>query len=223
MPVKVVTDSTADLPPALAKELGITVVPLNVHFGTEVYRDGVEIFPDEFYRRLVSSPRLPTTSQPTVGDFLRSYQELSQDTDEILSVHISAKLSGTMNSAVQAREQFQGDSRIEIMDSLQGSLGLGMAAIAAGRAAQRGAGLDEVVEDTRRAIPQRPVFRPAGHTEVPGEGRANREGSGLRGVSTPDQAHSDHYGRSGPSPGAGAVQGQGHRASLPTGAGAHAG
>ena len=154
MPVKVVTDSTADLPPALAKELGITVVPLNVHFGTEVYRDGVEIFPDEFYRRLVSSPRLPTTSQPTVGDFLRSYQELSQDTDEILSVHISAKLSGTMNSATQAREQFQGDCRIEIMDSLQGSLGLGMAAIAAGRAAQRGAGLDEVVEDTRRAIPQ---------------------------------------------------------------------
>ena len=154
MPVKVVTDSTADLPLALAKELGITVVPLNVHFGTEVYRDGVEIFPDEFYRRLVSSPRLPTTSQPTVGDFLRSYQELSQDTDEILSVHISAKLSGTMNSAVQAREQFQGDSRIELMDSLQGSLGLGMAAIAAGRAAQRGAGLDEVVEDTRRAIPQ---------------------------------------------------------------------
>ena len=154
MPVKVVTDSTADLPPALAKELGITVVPLNVHFGTEVYRDGVEIFPDEFYRRLVSSPRLPTTSQPTVGDFLRSYRELSQDTDEILSVHISAKLSGTMNSATQAREQFQGDCRIEIMDSLQGSLGLGMAAIAAGRAAQRGAGLDEVVEDTRRAIPQ---------------------------------------------------------------------
>ena len=154
MPVKVVTDSTADLPSALAKELGITVVPLNVHFGTEVYRDGVEIFPDEFYRRLVSSPRLPTTSQPTVGDFLRSYQELSQDTDEILSVHISAKLSGTMNSAVQAREQFQGDCRIEIMDSLQGSLGLGMAAIAAGRAAQRGAGLDEVVEETRRAIPQ---------------------------------------------------------------------
>ncbi len=154
MPVKVVTDSTADLPPALAKELGITVVPLNVHFGTEVYRDGVEIFPDEFYRRLVSSPRLPTTSQPTVGDFLRSYQELSQDTDEILSVHISAKLSGTMNSANQAREQFQGDCRIEIMDSLQGSLGLGMAAIAASRAAQRGAGLDEAVEETRRAIPQ---------------------------------------------------------------------
>ena len=61
MAVKIVTDSTADLPQAMAKELGITVVPLNVHFGTEVYRDGVEILPDEFYKRLVSSPQLPTS------------------------------------------------------------------------------------------------------------------------------------------------------------------
>ena len=82
MAVKIVTDSTADLPPALAKELGITVVPLNVNFGTEVYRDGVEIFPDEFYKRLVTSPSLPTTSHPTVGDFLQSYQELSQTTNQ---------------------------------------------------------------------------------------------------------------------------------------------
>ncbi|MDA0987825.1 MAG: DegV family protein [Chloroflexi bacterium] len=154
MVVKVVTDSTADLPPALAKELGITVVPLNVHFGTEVYRDGVEILPDEFYQRLMNSPRLPTTSQPTVGDFLQSYQELSQTTDEIVSVHISAKLSGTMNSANQAREQFQGNCRIETVDSQTGSLGLGMVAMAANLAAQRGAGIDEVVKETQLAIPR---------------------------------------------------------------------
>lgn len=154
MAVKVVTDSTADLPPAMAKELGITVVPLNVHFGTEVYRDGVEILPDEFYRRLATSPRLPTTSQPTVGDFLKSYQELSQTTDEIVSIHISAKLSGTLNSANQAREQYQGDCRIEIVDSQQGSLGLGMVAIAANQAAQRGASTDEVVKETQLAIPR---------------------------------------------------------------------
>ena len=158
MAVKVVTDSTADLPPAMAKELGITVVPLNVHFGTEVYRDGVEILPDEFYKRLVTSPRLPTTSQPTVGDFLQSYQELSQTTNEIVSIHISAKLSGTLNSANQAREQHQGDSRIEIVDSQTGSLGLGLVAMAANQAAQRGARIDEVVKEAQLAIPRVQFF-----------------------------------------------------------------
>ena len=154
MTVKVITDSTADLPPAMAKELGITVVPLNVNFGTEVYRDGVEILPDEFYQRLVSSPRLPTTSHPTVGDFLQSYEELGQTTNEIVSVHISAKMSGTLNSANQAREQYRGNCRIEIVDSQQGSLGLGMVAIATNQAAQRGASIDEVVKEAQLAIPQ---------------------------------------------------------------------
>ena len=154
MTVKVITDSTADLPPALAEELGITVVPLNVHFGTEVYRDGVEITADEFYRRLVTASRLPTTSQPTPGDFLSAYDEMGQTTDEILSVHISAKLSGTMNSATQAREEYGGECRIEIIDSLQGSMGLGMLAIAAAEAARRGDSLDDVVTETRAAIPK---------------------------------------------------------------------
>ena len=154
MTVKVITDSTADLPPALAEELGITVVPLNVHFGTEVYRDGVEITADEFYRRLVTASRLPTTSQPTPGDFLSAYDEMGQTTDEILSVHISAKLSGTMNSATQALEEYGGACRIEIIDSLQGSMGLGMLAIAAAEAARRGDSLDDVVTETRATIPK---------------------------------------------------------------------
>ena len=154
MAVKVVTDSTADLPPALAQELGITVIPLNVHFGTEVYRDGVDISGDDFYRRLLDSPRLPTTSQPSVGDFLALYQELGQTTDEIVSIHISSKLSGTMNSATQAREQYQGDCRIEIVDSQLGCMGLGLAAVSAGRASQDGASLEEVVQATHQAIPQ---------------------------------------------------------------------
>ena len=153
MAVKVVTDSTADLPPALARELGITVVPLNVHFGTEVYRDGVDISGDEFYSRLVDSPRLPTTSQPSVGDFLELYQQLGRTTDEIVSVHISSKLSGTLNSATQAREQYQGDCRIQIVDSQLGCMGLGLAAVAAGMAAQGGASLEEVVQATHQAIP----------------------------------------------------------------------
>ena len=131
MAVRVVTDSTADLPAALAEELGITVVPLNVHFGTEVYRDGVDISPDQFYARLVSSPTLPTTSQPSVGDFLQTYEALGENADQVVSVHVSAKLSGTLNSAVQAVQQVQGTTRVETVDSLQGSLGLGLVAIAA--------------------------------------------------------------------------------------------
>lgn len=154
MTVKVVTDSTADLPPTLAKELGITVIPLNVLFGTEVYRDGVDISGDEFYQKLMASPRLPTTSQPSVGSFLELYQELGQTADEVVSVHISSKLSGTLNSAAQAREQYRGACRIEVVDSQQACMGLGLVAVAASRAAQQGASLDEVVRETHQAISQ---------------------------------------------------------------------
>ena len=154
MGVKVVTDSTADLPPALAGWLGVTVVPANVHFGEEVYRDGLEITGDRFYQRLVASSRLPTTSQPTVGDFLRAYERVGGTTDEIISVHVSSKLSGTLNSAAQAKAEYRGDCRIEIIDSLQGSMGLGMLVIAAAEAAQRGDSLDQVVSETMAAIPK---------------------------------------------------------------------
>ncbi|MBF8267182.1 MAG: Fatty acid-binding protein DegV [Dehalococcoidia bacterium] len=154
MTVKVVTDSTADLPPALAKELGIAVIPLNVLFGTQVYRDGVDISGNEFYQRLMASPRLPTTSQPSVGSFLELYQELGETTDQVISVHISSKLSGTLNSATLAREQYRGACRIEIVDSQQACMGLGLIAVAAARAARQGASLDEVVKETQRAIHQ---------------------------------------------------------------------
>ena len=152
MTVRVVTDSTADLPPALAEKLGVTVVPLNVHFGTEVYRDGVDISPDQFYAMLVSSPTLPTTSQPSVGDFQETYKALSEDADGIVSIHVSAKLSGTLNSAEQARQQVQSGVRLETVDSLQASLGLAMVVVAAARAAQAGGGVDEVLHAARQAI-----------------------------------------------------------------------
>ena len=144
MAVRVVTDSTADLPEALARELGITVVPLNVHFGDETLRDGVDIAPDEFYRRLVASPRPPTTSQPSVGLFLDTYSKLLDQGDEIVSIHVSSLVSGTHNSAIQAVQELGPGRPIAVVDSLQASLSLGLPAIAAARAAQSGAGLDEV-------------------------------------------------------------------------------
>ena len=104
MTVKVVTDSTADLPVQLAQELGITIVPVYVRFGKEVYRDGVDISCDEFYHRLIEGSVHPSTSQPTPADFADVYSKLSRETDEIVSIQITSKLSGTYNSALQGRE-----------------------------------------------------------------------------------------------------------------------
>ena len=154
MPVRVVTDSTADLPLEVAAELGIVVVPLNVHFGDQAFQDGVDLSADEFYQRLVASPRLPTTSQPSVGAFLETYQPLQEGAEGIVSVHISAKLSGTCNSALQAREQLAGSPPIEVVDTQQASMGIGLVAMAAARAARAGAGFTDVVEEARRALQQ---------------------------------------------------------------------
>ena len=151
MALNVVTDSTADLPPEIIRDLGITVVPLNVHFGNDVYKDGVDLSPEEFYERLVSSDDLPKTSQPSVGDFVSVYEELGKDSDGILSVHLSAKLSGTHNSAVQAREAANAGCPVEVVDTGQASLGTGLVAIVVARAAREGLGMDEVADVARRA------------------------------------------------------------------------
>ena len=154
MTVRVITDSTADLPPEVAAELGIEVVPLNVHFGTDTFRDGIDLSADEFYERLVASPRPPTTSQPSVGAFLEVYQKTLEEADGIVSVHISAKVSGTWNSSVQAREQLSDPSQVEVVDTGQASMGLGWVAVAAARAAQAGASLEEVAGVARSAAEQ---------------------------------------------------------------------
>ena len=151
MVIKVVTDSTSELPGELAESLDITVVPLNIHFGTEVFKDGIDLDYDEFYRRLVEGRELPTTSQPSVGDFVKVYEELGRDADGIVSIHISSKLSGTLNSATQAREQATVSCPVEVIDSNQASMGLGVVAVATGRSAQHGAALDEVADVARSA------------------------------------------------------------------------
>ncbi len=150
MAVRIVTDSTADLPPALAQEMGITVVPLNVHFGDDQFLDGVTIQADEFYQRLVSRSELPKTSQPAVGVFMEAYQELLKDADGIVSVHISSKVSGTVNSAQLAVTELASDV-IEVVDTLQASLALGLIAVAAAKVAQSGASLAEVVAEAHSA------------------------------------------------------------------------
>jgi len=153
MTVKVVTDSTADLPVQLAQELGITIVPVYVRFGKEVYRDGVDISCDEFYHRLIEGSVHPTTSQPTPADFADVYSKLSRETDEIVSIQITSKLSGTYNSALQGRELAETGCHIEVVDSLSGSMGLGLIAMAAARLAEAGESLQGVMAEIRRTIP----------------------------------------------------------------------
>ncbi len=154
MTVKIVTDSTADLSPELAEELGVTVVPLYVRFGEEVYRDGVDISQEEFYQRLIESPVHPTTSQPAPVDFADVYRRLSEETDEIVSIHLSARTSGTCNAALQGRELAAAGCHIEVVDSFSVSMGLGLVTMAAARLAKAGESLQVVMGEVKQAIPR---------------------------------------------------------------------
>ena len=144
MAVKIVTDSTCDIPAELAEQYGITVVPVTVRFGTTSFLDGVELTTDELYERLTSGGDLPTTSQPSIGEFLEVYERVGQDADGIVSIHVSAKLSGTYNSAMQASDQAEGDCPIDVVDTEQASMGIGLTVLAAAKAANEGANMDEV-------------------------------------------------------------------------------
>jgi DegV family protein with EDD domain len=154
MPVKIVTDSTADLPDQLIQELGITVVPVYVRFGEEVYRDRVSISEDEFYERLTHDPVHPSTTQPGPQDFLEVYQKLSSEADGIVSIHVSGKLSGTCNSALMAKDMLDTGCPVEVVDSETLSMSLGLTAIVAAQMAEAGESLDKVVEAAKQAIPK---------------------------------------------------------------------
>ena len=144
MSIRIVTDSTADLPPELAESLGITVVPLFVNFGDEQLRDGVDISSEQFFHRLPREARTPTTSQPSAGAFREVYQRLAEEGADIVSIHVSAKLSGTFASAQQGAADLVG-TEIRVLDSRSVSLALGMAAVTAAETARGGANLDEVI------------------------------------------------------------------------------
>ena len=153
--VRIVTDSTADMSPHLARELGVSVVPLSVIFGDEVLKEGVQISHDLFYERLVRSKVLPTTSAPSVGDFLEVYEPLLAETDEIVSIHLSSKLSATYNNALQAAQQLaERGARIEVVDSQLVSLGMSFVVAAAARAAIGGAGCDEIKTIVEGVVPR---------------------------------------------------------------------
>jgi DegV family protein with EDD domain len=154
--VSIVTDSTADVPPAMAADLGITVIPLTVFFGEAAYRDGVDVDADRFFELLERAEHHPRTSAPAVGDFQTAYEKLAAE-GEVLSIHISSKLSGTLNSAYAAA-QAVGSSRVAVVDSQTASLGLGLAVIAAAGAAQAGAKLDECRQAAQEALDRQRIY-----------------------------------------------------------------
>jgi DegV family protein with EDD domain len=145
--IRIVTDSTCDLPAELLARYRITVVPINIQFGQESYQENVTLLPAEFYRKVAELNMIPTTSQPSLGQFQIAYRALAAepDTEAILSVHITGHLSGTYGSAVVASEQMPPTPPITAFDSLSGSMGLGFMVWEAAEMAERGATMAEIV------------------------------------------------------------------------------
>jgi len=143
--VKIVTDSTADIPPALAQELNITVIPVYVHFGEHSFRAGLDITNEQFYRRLAEGGPHPYTSSPAPSVFEQYYRQYSREYEGVLSIHMSTRFSGIVKAATTARDKLPASlTRVEVIDSTSTSLGLGLVVLAAARAAQAGASLEEV-------------------------------------------------------------------------------
>ncbi len=156
-PVRVITDSTSDLPIALRESLGIQIVPLTVSFGTTSYLDGVDISAAEFLAKLRESSALPTTSQPPVPSFVEAFRTALDAGEDVVCITISAELSGTFNSARLAAEEV-GSDRVTVIDSRSTTMQQGWIAVAAARVAQNGGDATQVAEAARHAITHSALF-----------------------------------------------------------------
>lgn len=154
--VGVATDSTADLPPALASDLGIAVVPCLIFWGREELLDGVDVGPWAFYERLLNSSELPRTAQPAMNSFVDVYRRLLEEErcEAVISIHVAGTLSGTVNAAWAAAQTLPDPSRVEVIDSGQVSMGMGWAVIQAAKLARAGATRQELGEAVRNLLPR---------------------------------------------------------------------
>jgi DegV family protein with EDD domain len=157
--VAIITDSTAYLPDELVKSFSLTITPQVLIWGDEVFRDGVDIMPDEFYRKLKHAKTMPTTSQVAIVDMKAAYEKLLDAGFDVLGIFLSNKLSGTIQSAIQAREMLPtAADKIAIVDSLSTSMAMGFQVMAAARAAQSGASLEDCRQLAERSIAHTGVF-----------------------------------------------------------------
>lgn len=152
--VKIVCDSTADLTPDVIQKYGISIVPLNIHFGLESLQDGIDITADTFYKRLITDSNHPTTSAPAPGLFADVYKELAKETDEILVLTISGGISATYESALQAKAMVGDVCKIEVIDTLLTVGAAFIVVLRAAQAAQQGAKLHEIASMVKDIMPR---------------------------------------------------------------------
>ncbi len=152
--VKIITDSSAEISPELAESLGITVLPLQIQLGNKSYREGIDLNAKEFFAKLARGPITPTLTPPSVQQFEQTLDDAMKQTNEIIIILNSSKLSRTFNNAHRAAMPLMGRAKIRVIDSQLISTGLGMIVTSAARAAIQGADVEEVVRLTRGLIPR---------------------------------------------------------------------
>ncbi len=171
MTVKIVTDSLGDIPSEVARELDITVIPLNVVFGEDVYRDGVDLTSEQFYKKLGKGQELPTTQIDSLDVFVQAYDKLAEETQEILVIANSKKISASYEAMVQAVDKMKKPCRVEVIDSQWAIMAQGLVVIAAAKAAKKRAGIEELMALTKKNIPRadiRMAFDTLGYLEEGG-------------------------------------------------------
>ncbi|WCF10155.1 DegV family protein [Paenibacillus thiaminolyticus] len=157
--IRIVTDSTADIPQELRERYRIEMIPLKVHFGNDMYQDAVTISAERFYQLLVEAKRLPTTSQPSPIEFLEVFKRLNAEPDtQIISIHLSAAFSGTYQSAVLAKNMMEEESDITIVDSKSASYGFGLIVVEAAKMAEAGRTKEEILAMIERYQRERKLF-----------------------------------------------------------------
>ncbi len=154
-----VTDSTTYLPPELAQKYNISVAPQVLIWGDQTYRDGVDIQPSEFYAKLKTAREMPTTAQVSVASFQETFQNLVEQGFDVLAMLLSTKLSGTIQSAVQAKDLMGSASeKVHVIDSQSVAMALGFQVLAVARAVEQGAGLQEALTLAERVREYTGIF-----------------------------------------------------------------
>ncbi|NLX02652.1 MAG: DegV family protein [Syntrophomonadaceae bacterium] len=177
-----ISDSTSYLPENLISDYGIIIIPLNLHLEGKSYKEGRDISHAEFYNIFKSSKMFPTTSQPSAGEFLEVFQRLTPD-DEALVILISAELSGTMQSALMARNMLETERQknIHIIDSRSSSMGMGFQLLKAGKMFAQGRTMSEVIEEVERITIQQEIYFIVDNLEYLVRGGRLSKSSGLIG------------------------------------------
>lgn len=156
--IRIVTDSTCDLPKGWFGTYDLHAVPINIHFGQETYLEGENIDPSTFYRKVAEGRVFPKTSQPSVGQFLTAYRKVAKPGDQILSIHVTGKLSGTVRSAEMAAAELRGEMDVTVFDSLCGSAAMGYMCVEAAEMARKGKGLSEILHRLQEIRPRVRIF-----------------------------------------------------------------